>query len=119
MANDKMPDAAAMLLKDLCAAYLRPVTGWDGATGAWIFDPPLTTAEQAVLSDLQTMARFGITADLTLAEFQAIKPQLAELRTFRTRTLAAWQALTATQREADEIGYLNDLTDVLRALLRS
>ena len=115
-------DATIGMVQDLCARYLRPVSAWtDDGTGllAAVFTPPLTTAEQTAFADIQTMAHFGITADISLAEFQAIKPQLAEIRTFRTRTLSAWQALTAAQREADEISYLNDLTDVLRALLRS
>lgn len=106
----------------LCLLYLRPPDSWsvDGSgnlVGSW--SPPLTTSEQATLADLQTMARFGVSADLSLAEFQALKPRLAEIRTFRTRTTAQWQALSASQREADEVQYLNDLTDVLRALLRS
>ena len=72
------------------------------------------------------MEHFGITNDLTLAEFQAIKGNLADLRNgsalvtaitaFRTRTLAQWNALTATQREADEVAYLNDLADAIADL---
>lgn len=117
------PDATADALWQLCRTYLRVPDGYatDDATGNPIFDftPALSAQEQAAFADLTTMARFGITASLSLAEYQALKPQLAEARTFRTRTMAQWNALTATQREADEIQYLNDLTDVLRALLRS
>jgi hypothetical protein len=94
--------------------WLETDTGLVTAT----FTPPLTATEQTAFADLQTMARLGITANLTLAEFQAIKSQLLEVRTFRSRTLAQWNALTATQREADQTSYLNDLADVLRALLR-
>ena len=106
----------------LCGVYLRypVITGQDDVTGAMLhqFNPPLTTAEQATFNDIILFAKLALDSDLSLAEFQAIKPQLAEIRTFRTRTFAQWNALTAAQREADEISYLNDLTDVLRALLR-
>lgn len=104
----------------LCDTYLRAttVTGYPGATRTLVFTPELSAAEQATYDDLVRFAKFGISTTLTLAEFQALKPQLAEIRSFRTRTAAQWNALTTAQREADEVQFLNDLTDVLRALLR-
>jgi hypothetical protein len=41
-----------------------------------------TAAEQAILDDLALMAKFGITADLSLAEFRAIKPDLVTARQY-------------------------------------
>lgn len=117
------PDTVALRLVALCRTYLRPPDGYatDDTTGdpTLDFSPALSAGEQSTYNDLLVMARFGIEASLTLAEFQAIKSQLAEIRSFRQRSLATWNGLTAAQREADEIAYLNDLTDVLRALLRS
>lgn len=63
-----------------------------------VFVPPLTTAEQATLADLQTMARFGVT--LTLAEWQSIKTDAASLKTYNgiaSPTLAQTVAATKAQ----------------------
>lgn len=102
------------------AFAIRPVASADvDAAGTWTYTyvPDLTTAEQAQFDDLVATYHTR-NVQLTLAEYRAIKSQIAEIRAFRTRTLAQWNTLTAAQREADEISYLNDLTDVLRALLR-
>jgi hypothetical protein len=126
-------------LVPLISQYLRQPASWAfdaQQVNQPVFEPPLTVAEQATLADLQLMAKFGIASSLTLAEFQAIKPNLAELRpgsalqtaiaALRTRTDAQWNALTAAQRQADQITWLRDLTDavadlrnVIAALLRS
>lgn len=83
----------------------------DGAGGyAFTFVPALTVAEQAKLADLLLMARFGITADLTLAEFQAIKPDLATAKTY-----AGIASPTAAQTNAA----LKATIRVIGALLRA
>lgn len=64
----------------LCSTYLRPPDRWDDGLGALVWEPPLTTAEQATFGDLQLMARFGVT--LTLAEWQSIKADAAGLRNY-------------------------------------
>lgn len=70
-------------LLGLCVRELRAPTSYDSTDSAsFVWDPPLTSQEQATLADLQLMAQFGITASLTLAEFQAIKPDLALGKTF-------------------------------------
>lgn len=46
------------------------------------FSPPLTAQEQAIFDDITTMAKLGLTNDLTLAEFRAIKPDLATAKAF-------------------------------------
>jgi hypothetical protein len=65
--------------------YLRVPDTWEvddtGAIAA-TFVPPLTTEEQAIFADLQTMAKFTIASDISLAEFRAIKPDLALGRAF-------------------------------------
>lgn len=74
-----------MVAAELITLYLRPWTGVLAAEDATItatFDPPLSTAEQATLADIQLLAKLGLTNDLTLAEFQAIKPDLATAKTF-------------------------------------
>lgn len=55
-----------------------PQTGEASAT----FSPALNATEQAIYDDLLTMARFGLSANITLAEFRAIKPDLATARAF-------------------------------------
>ena len=107
-------------LRDLCGRYLREpvmVTYADPDTFTFVFDPPLTTAEETAYAQLQGSARTAMT-DISPSEWSALQPKVAEIRSFRTRTMAQWNALSAANREADEIAYLNDLTDVLRAMLR-
>lgn len=74
------------------------------------FEPPLTTQEQTTFSDLILMAKLGLTNDLTLAEFQAIKPDLATAKTF-----VGIASPTAAQSNAA----LKATIRVLGALLRS
>jgi hypothetical protein len=59
--------------------YLRDPADWDHSTvpPTPIFVPPLTTAEQATFDDLVKMTRFGLATSLSLAEYQAMKPDLA------------------------------------------
>jgi hypothetical protein len=68
----------AMAAASYYAVNLRPVSGWNGETP--VFDPPLTTAEQAILADLQLMARFGV--KLTLTEWRAVKADAAALKAY-------------------------------------
>ena len=119
MTQITVPVGLGPRVRGMCiAAAFRPVVPLlDGDTFTWT--PDLSAAETTTFNDIVTMAQFGLAASISVTEFQAIKPQLAEIRTFRQRTLATWNGLTAAQREADEISYLNDLTDILRALLRS
>ena len=79
------PDATTSRLADLCVLYLRrPDTVATDPSGNPVltFVPVLTTAEQSTLTDLTTMAKFGIPATITLAEFQAIKSDLATARAY-------------------------------------
>lgn len=103
----------------LIAASIRPPSRWDSSTDppTPIFDPPLTAAEQTTLTDIRTMLRFGVT--LTLAEWQSIKAAAIEARTFRQRSGQTWNGLTTAQREADELQWLRDLTDILAVIIRS
>jgi hypothetical protein len=107
-------DKTALALVELCRAYLRAPDAFasDGDTGNPIltFVPALTAAEQATLVDLTTMARFGISASISLAEFQAIKPDLAIARQY-----VGLAAPTAAQTAAA----LRSLIRVVGALLRS
>lgn len=68
------------VLLDLFARYLRPPDRWDDTLAAFVWVPALTSAEQATRADLETMARFGVS--LTLAEWQSIKPDAANLRAY-------------------------------------
>lgn len=109
MAGLNTTDAA---LQGLCALYLRPCSVTrDGAdTVTLVFEPPLTAPEQATFADLQLMAKFGVAASLTLAEFQAIKPDLATAKAFLG---------IATPTAAQSNAALKSTIRVLGALLRS
>lgn len=82
----------------------------DAGTITATFTPPLTAPEQATFADLQLMAKFGITSDLTLAEFQNIKSDLATAKTF-----VGIASPTAAQSNAA----LKSTIRILGALLRA
>jgi 2-keto-3-deoxy-6-phosphogluconate aldolase len=68
----------------LAAANLRAPASWSvddlAGTASFTWEPPLTPAEQATFADLQVMANFGVTLNLT--EWQAIKADAAGLRAY-------------------------------------
>lgn len=100
-------------LSTLIAQYLREadsVTLDAQGDAVYNFTTPLTAPEQAILADLRTMAGFGIPASITLAEFQAIKPDLVTARNF-----VGIASPTAAQSNAA----LKATIRVLGALLRS
>jgi hypothetical protein len=107
------PDATAAELGALCATYLRAPESiaTDATSGdpVLVFNPALTSAEQATLADLTTMARFGISASLSLAEFRAIKADLVTARQY-----VGLASPTAAQTAAA----LKSLIRVVGALLR-
>ena len=110
-----MTYADLMELWRLCETYLRaPV---DIAGDALVFDPPLTTDEQAVYARLLRALRSAIQG-ITPDEWLAIENDLAAMRTFRQQTQAQFMALTATQRDRALFDVVNAQTNVLRALLR-
>lgn len=109
-----------MTLDDLCALYLWPIHHREmDAAGTFtiVFDPPLTTAEQAVLATLTKMAKSHVTG-LSLDEYQRMEPDLATVRTFRQMTQSEWMALTANAREKQTFDVMNALQALVRALLR-
>lgn len=108
------PDAVAQALFGLCVLYLRAPNSiaTDATTGAPVFEfiPPLTTAEQASFADLQLMAKFAIGDDLTLAEFQAMKPDLATGKQYLG---------LASPTNAQTVAVIKAIIRVLGDLLRS
>ena len=74
--------AAPLWIAGQWEQYLRRPTSFDTSTDppTPVWSPALTSAEQAVYADLQTMTRFGVA--LTLAEWQAIKPDAAGLKAY-------------------------------------
>jgi hypothetical protein len=83
-----------VVLSGLCSLYLRTPVASPVDT-AWTFNPPLTTAEQATFADLQSMANFSV--DMTLAEWQSIKADAANLKAYvgiASPTLAQTAAAT-------------------------
>lgn len=79
--------------------------------------PDLTAAEQTALARLLALARSRVPG-ISPAEWDALDPVIADMRTLRTRSDAAWTAMTAAQRDNALIQWNQDLTDVLRAILR-
>lgn len=105
--------ASAFLLQQLCAIYLRPVADWDYTNPAAptpIFKPPLTSAEQATLTDLQHMANFGLSSNISLAEYQAFKSDAATAKNYLGLT---------SPTNAQTVAALKSVIRVLGALLRS
>lgn len=98
-----MTDIDPMAFGVILTTNLRAPSTWNGTTP--IFDPPLTAAEQAILDDLLAMAKSRQTADMTLAEYQAIKPFLASEQTWQAITRNAFVAMT----EADSRRALYDI----------
>lgn len=103
-----MTPAQLFALAELCDLYLRRINLSDAANPT--FSPPLSAAEQVIFTDLQRMAEFGITANLTLAEFQAIKADLVTARNY-----VGLASPTAAQTSAA----LKSTIRVIGALLRA
>ncbi len=106
-------DGTIPVLQALCAQYLRPIDHWVGqsdGTMLAVFVPALTTAEQATFADLQKMAAFGITNDISLAEFQAFKSDAANAKAYLSLT---------SPTNAQTVAALKSVIRVVGALLRS
>lgn len=113
MTSYAMGDPKIAAVQVLCAQYLRPVDAWvDDGTGKLtaLFVPALSAPEQTALADLTTMASFGITSNITLVEFQAIKPDLALGKAFLG---------IASPTNAQAVAAEKAIIRVLGALLRS
>lgn len=113
------PDAATLRVVALCTLYLRTPSGSyiDDVAGMVVeFVPALSAAEQLAFADIVALARSGY--DLTLTEYQALKPSLATMRTFQQQTQAEFIALTQNARDRALFDLGNAHTKVLRALLR-
>ena len=94
----------------LCAAHLRMPTQYETSDPAtFVWSPALSAQEQATFADLQIMASFGLTASITLAEFQAIKPDLVTARNF---------VAIASPTQAQSVAALKATIRILGALLR-
>lgn len=80
----QLASATDAALQALCALYLRPCALVGDPVNGIVptFTPPLDAGEQVAFADLRLMASFGLTSNLTLAEFQAIKPDLATGKAF-------------------------------------
>lgn len=104
-ATNRLIALATLYLRAPSEAYLDTVTG-----PQLVFVPDLTAGEQATLADLTTMAKFGITSNISLAEFTAIKPDLVTARAF-----VAIASPTAAQSNAA----LKSTIRILGALLRA
>ena len=73
------------------------------------FDPPLTAQEQARVDAFIGMVRSPVKVDPE--EWEALLPTLQQLRAFRTRTSAP--------TNAQVLATMDNIIDVLRALLRN
>ena len=114
------PDQLAERTAVLCVTYLRQHAGYatDSVTGLPIvdFSPVLTAPEQATYADILALARSGY--DLTLAEYQAIKPQLTTGRAFLGLSQSQFMALTAAERDRMIFDNMSATWRVIFRLLR-
>jgi hypothetical protein len=95
----------------LCGRFLRTPTLYDTADDAtFVFTPTLTPAEQAIFDDLKLMAKFSV--EMTLAEWQAIKPDVALLQAFA-------QGTVASKTLADVVNATRAHSRILRTIVRS
>lgn len=101
----------SLIFPELLRTYLRMPDTYDSDALTAVFTPPLTAAEQAVFADLRAMAKSPTTSQMTLAEYQAIKPFLATERAFVQQSQAEFIALTQNARD-------RQLFDVVTALIR-
>lgn len=100
------------------AAIRQPASFYlDSDTGPVLtFDPPLTAQEQAVYTGLVDVARSPVS--ITPAEYDAIRPQLQDLRDLRQLGRNAFMALTAAERDRQLYDAQTNTTIILLALLR-
>ena len=97
----------------IAGLYLRAPIRWssddDGSHPVFVFDPPLTAAEQPVFDRLLRLAQ-ALVVGITPAEWQALEPDIAGLQTYQglaSPTLAQTvQAVKAQSR-------------ILRAILKN
>jgi hypothetical protein len=106
-------DARASRLAALCRLYLRDPNGFatDAATGdpVIIFSPPLSLAEQTTFDRIVNLSK-SLVEGITVAEWQAIEPDIAGLATYQglaNPTLA--QTVLAVKAQSR----------ILRALIRN
>jgi hypothetical protein len=108
------PDRLAYRLRDLAELNLRrpDSIATDDTSGApvLVFDPPLTTTEQAALDDLTLMAKFAVSGDLSLAEFRSIKSDIVTARQY---------VGLPSPTNAQTIAAIRSLIRVVGALLRN
>lgn len=81
-----------------------------------IFEPTLTPAEQAIVDNIKASLDSPIT--LTVAEWDAIRPELQSLRGLRQMGRNAFMALTAAERDRLIYDALTSQTIIDLAILR-
>jgi hypothetical protein len=108
-------------LTPLLEQYLRRPDHWDddgtgNLTPVWV--PALTAAEQASYTDLIAMSKTAFTAQLTLAEYQTLKPFLATERTFVRQSQSEFIALAQNARDRQLFDAVTALIRVQRQMMR-
>lgn len=75
------PDPRVLRLGELASETIRTPSALSLVDDEWVlvFDPPLTSAEQAALDALQPVAG---TVNLSVAGYQTIRPDIEGLRTY-------------------------------------
>lgn len=93
------PDQAAIGVGELVTQHIREpesVTRVDGNL-VWVFNPPLTAAEQTALDNLTAWLRSGL--NVSFADYPAIRTNLQTLRDLRQLGRPAFLAQTTAQKE--------------------
>jgi hypothetical protein len=114
-----VPQTEARALTDMCVAHLRApseVIGYPGETRTLVFDPELSTQEQATYDVLLSVLRSPVS--LTPVEWSAIRPHIQTVRDLRQLGRNPFMALTAAERDRMLYDAQAATTTILLALLR-
>jgi hypothetical protein len=102
----------------VAAAIRAPVrVEWRDPSVVYVFVPDLTTAEASTFADLVSVRRANV-VDLSEAEFLALKPHLATVRSILPLTRAQWRAMDPQAREDMTFELLTALARVNLRLIR-
>lgn len=108
--GDQMEGILGLLSAVIANIRLPSDRTLSGNVVTYVFTPDLTANQTTAFNDLVLLYGFGLASNLTLAEFQAIKPDLATAKAY-----VSIASPTAAQTSAA----LKSTIRVLGALLRS
>jgi hypothetical protein len=110
---------AAALTQALAELGVRQPSSIEGVPKAPLtltWEPDLTPEEQA---SVDTVVRLSLSGTLlSPADYAALAPRLAALRTFRQQSQSEFMAKTANARDRELFDAMNDVSAILLRMLR-